>query len=163
MKRLILFLGAVLSIIFCVYALNNWRYETTDFSYLKATNRIVVSTHNVNDLGNEQELCEKRIVDDEIKVNAITSKIQTHTHGWQYEYFSPPWTGTLGRLSPILITFYKNEEIETILTIGYLDGFGYFLQQPLGLGKHLSVEELEDIINLIEIDKEVVDNQNPCN
>ncbi len=54
--------------------------------------------------------------------------------------------------------------IEVTLTIGYLDGFGYYLQHPVRqLGRHLSVEELEEIMGLIEIDKEVVDSKNPCN
>ncbi len=168
MKRLILFLSllfliVILSITLCGYWLNYGRYETVDFSYLTGTNRIKVSTYNVNDDGNKKELCETRTINDAIKVKNITSQVQTYTHNWQYEQFSPPWTISFGRLAPVQISFYKNEVKEITLTIGYLDGFGYFLQQAGDRGRHLSVEELEEIIDLIEIDKEVVDSQNPCN
>lgn len=169
MKRLILFLLILLSIgailiVFYGYRLNNGDEKTVDFSYLKKTNRIKVVTYNVNDDGNEQELCETRIIDDVLKVKKITSKIQTHTHNWQHGHFSPPWTSSIGRLSPILLGFYNNEMIEVTLTIGYLDGFGYYLQHPVDhLGKRLNVEEVEEMLSLIEIDKEVVDNQTPCN
>ncbi len=167
MKRLILFLFILLlvvtSIMFCGYQLNNSHYKTVDFTYLKQTNRITISTFNVNGDGNKKELCKTKTIDDAMKAESIISKIQTHTHNWQYEKFSPPWTSSFGRLSPIEITFYKNEMREVTLTIGYLDGFGYFLQQTGGLGKHLNVEELDEIISLIGIDKKAVYNQNSCN
>lgn len=162
MKRFVLFLIVVLLIIFCGYMLNNWNKKTTDFAYLKETDYIRLSTSIVNDEGTKREACETKIIDDAVRVKKITSKIQTYKHYWQYEHFSPPQTGSFGRLSPIQFAFYKDNQIETILTIGYLDGFGYYLQQPLGLGRHLSVEDLEEILDLIEIDKEVIDNQTAC-
>jgi hypothetical protein len=163
MKRLVLFLIAVISITFCgYYMLNNWNKKSIDFEYLKQTTRITISTFNINDEGNEQELCETRTIDDAMEIRNITSKLQAYTHYWHHEQFSPPWTATIGRLSPIQVTFYKNEKIETILTIGYLDGFGYYLQQPLGLGRRLSSEEFEELMSLIEIDKGVVHNQKLC-
>jgi len=168
MKRFILFLMVVVIsiIIFCGYWLNYGRYKTVDFSHLNNTNRITVSIYNVNDKGTERELCKSRIIDDAMRVNATTSKFQTYTNYWQYERFSPPSASFFqGRLTPVQIDFFKDEELQAIVTIGYLERFGYFLQHAStgGLGRHLNVEELEEIMDLIEIDKEVVDNQIPCN
>jgi|GEM_PF-6292776 len=169
MKRLvlispILFLMIAIVMISCGYGVNNGNKKTIDFSHLKKTNRIKVTIYNVNDKGNEKELCETRMIDDPMRVKEITSNIQSYTHNWQHAQFSPPWTSSLGRLSPILITFYKNEVREATLTIGHLDGFGYYLQCPVHhLGRRLSVEELEDLLSFLEIDQEVVHNQTPCN
>jgi hypothetical protein len=96
-----------------------------------------------------------RTVDDPERISQIVTKIRTFSENWQYEEFSPPWTGISGRIAPIQITFCHKGTFKTLLSIGHSEDATYFLQESPGPGRYLEYHEFKELMEILEIDEEL--------
>jgi len=159
MRKTYLFLigvGVLLLILFVSVGLAlQARLFTNNLDDLENVDQIkLIILLEINKNGVPDEIRPLRTINDSEQIAQIVAKMHTYSDNWQYEGFSPPWTGIAGRIAPVRIVFYNQGKIKTFLSIGYSKDTSYFLQQSPGPGRYLEYQEFKELMDFLEIDEE---------
>jgi hypothetical protein len=95
-----------------------------------------------------------KVIDNSQEIQHIVAKLRTYSDHWQYEKFSPPWTGILGRLAPVNVVFYSKGELKALVRVGYSKDFPYYLS-AVQEGRYLDYEDFKEIIELLGFEEQV--------
>lgn len=74
-----------------------------------------------------------------------------YTKGWQYENFfsKSPLRGQ------VVIIFYNNDQLISILRVGKQANKSYLVYRPLGPGRFLTESEFRELMGLLQIDEDL--------
>ncbi len=95
-------------------------------------------------------------IDDPARIDLIIEKLRDYSDDWQHRGFMPP--PITGQPAPIQIVFFKEGDLVSFLSIGYLsDDSSYFIQENLKYqGKYLEHPELKELLDFLEVDEQFV-------
>ena len=152
MKKKLLLIGITILFIACgcVAVVLQARLFTNELKELSGVDQVVINIFKINDVAREK--INTRTINDSEKINHIISKLRSYSNDWQYEGFSPPWSGITGRPAPVQIGFLKDGKLLTYVLIGYTEDKTYFIQQVPGPGRYLKSSEFEELMSFLEID-----------
>jgi hypothetical protein len=159
MKKFHLFLigiGVLLLILFIFVGLAlQARLFTNNLEDLENVDQIrLIVLLGINKSGVPDEIRPVKTINDPEQIAQIVAKMRIYSDNWQYEEFTPPWTGIAGRIAPVRIIFYNQGKVKTFLSIGYSKDISYFLQQSPGPGRYLEYQEFKELMDFLGLKEE---------
>lgn len=155
-KKRLFVIGSLilLSIIFYFgFAFLKSKRSINELEALNSVDQIVITVSKIGSDGTAQEKLSHEIINDRQQINDIVAKMRTYSERWQYEEFSPPWTGVFGRSAPVQIGFFNDEDLLIYLRIGYTQDGQYFLQEIVGPGRYLNEGEFRDLMEFLGVEE----------